>query len=211
MLTVPLIPCVASDTAMQVISSELDKTERHAIRHTPWQRFSYKPDVSFSIAYSPDALLVKYYVLENFIRIVHYADNSPVHEDSCVEFFISFDDEAYYNFEFNSIGTCLAGYGKGRNGRQLFGDELTRKIRRAAMIKSVTEQSNTVCWELTLVLPLEVFVHHPVSSLRDRQCRVNFYKCGDKLPQPHFLAWKDIRAAAPDFHLPQFFGALQFV
>ena len=210
-LTVSFIPWIARDTGIPDISDRLDQAERHTLKHTPWESFLYKPQVSFSVAHAPDALLVKYYVVENFIRIVHHADNSPVYEDSCVEFFISVGGDTYYNFEFNSIGTCLVGYGSSRHGRQLFGDELTRKIRRAAVIKSVTENSNTVSWELTLVIPLDVFVYDPVPSLHNRQCRANFYKCGDKLPEPHFLSWNNIAAVAPDFHLPKYFGLLQFI
>lgn len=212
-LSVPQLSCVARDTSLHEISSGLNGVKRHAIGQAPWNASAYKPEVSFSIAYTSDAVLVKYFVQENFIRVVHHTDNSPVHEDSCVEFFIAFDnDEAYYNLEFNCIGTCLFGYGKDRSDRKLIGNELTCRIRRAAVIQSTAaEKNNSVSWELTLVIPLEVFAYHRISSLQDRQCRVNFYKCGDKLPEPHFLAWKDVIADSPDFHLPQFFGSMQFV
>lgn len=44
---------------------------------------------------------IKYLEEENAIRAVNNGYNSPVYEDSCLAFFISFDDSGYYNFEFN--------------------------------------------------------------------------------------------------------------
>jgi hypothetical protein len=46
--------------------------------------------------------------------------------------------------------------------------------------------------------------------LKGKTCRANFYKCGDDLPEPHFLSWNNIIADKPDFHLPQYFGTLTF-
>ena len=40
------------------------------------------------------------------------------------------------------------------------------------------------------------------------RAKANFYKCGDKLPVPHFLSWKPINVPAPDFHLPCFLETL---
>jgi hypothetical protein len=211
-INVPDLSCEINETTLQEISAGLDKLERHAIEGMPWPAFSYKPRVSFSIAYADNAILLKYFVQENSIRILYQTDNSPVHEDSCVEFFIAFDDgEEYYNLEFNCIGTCLFGYG-GRSERRLMHKDLIHKIRRQGFIKSCTEgETNLVNWELTLIIPLEVFVYHRITHLKDSHCKVNFYKCGDKLPEPHFLAWKSVKAASPDFHLPEFFGVMHFI
>lgn len=212
-LSVLPLPGITGNTGLEEISAALDKVSRHAIGQAPWQNFSYKPRASFAIAHADEAILLKYFVRENFIRVDHHADNSPVHEDSCVEFFIAFNnDDAYYNLEFNCTGTCLMGYGRSRQDRQLIRPQLTRRIRRAAMIETTSEEGRRFAdWELVLAIPMDVFAHHRITSLKDRQCRVNFYKCGDKLPEPHFLAWKEVTAAAPDFHLPQFFGSMQFV
>ena len=198
---------------MEKISAALNKMERYAIQKRPWPEFSYKPQVAFSIAYNEDCILLKYFVQEKAIRMEHHADNSPVHEDSCVEFFIAFDNnEEYYNLEFNCEGACLLGFGKNISQRKLIEKEVIRKIRRQSVIQSLKDgENNIVTWELTLVIPLEVFVHHPISHLKGQHCRVNFYKCGDLLPEPHFLAWKDINAVTPNFHLPEFFGRMHFV
>ncbi|HEX8038127.1 MAG TPA: carbohydrate-binding family 9-like protein [Chryseosolibacter sp.] len=39
----------------------------------------------------------------------------------------------------------------------------------------------------------------------------DFYKCGDNLPEPHFITWNDVKAPKPDFHLPEFFGRINFL
>ena len=209
----PNLSCNTREVTLQEISVSLDKTERHAIERIPWPAFSYKPKVSFSIAYAENAILLKYFVQENAIRALCQTDNSPVHQDSCVEFFIAFDDdEEYYNLEFNCTGTCLFGFGKSRTVRQLIREQVINKIRRLGVIESSGDgEKNLIDWELTLVIPPEVFIYHKITHLKDRYCKVNFYKCGDKLPEPHFLAWENVEAASPDFHLPEFFGTMHFI
>jgi hypothetical protein len=212
-LSVPSLKQVSKETPVGNISAALDTLESHAIQKMPWSEFSYKPQVAFSIAYTEDCILLKYFVKEKAIRIQYHTDNSPVHEDSCVEFFIAFgNDEEYYNLEFNCGGTCMLGFGKNISQRKLIEKEVIRKIRRQSVIQSLVDgENNTVNWELTLVIPLEIFVHHQVNHLKDQHCTANFYKCGDKLPEPHFLAWNNIKAASPNFHLPEFFGRMHFV
>jgi hypothetical protein len=51
---------------------------------------------------------------------------------------------------------------------------------------------------------------HNITSLSDKKYRGNFYKCGDNLPRPHFLAWNNIQSEEPNFHLSAFFGDLLF-
>jgi len=207
MISVPQLSCIGRNSPLQEVSSILDQGESHVIERTPWALFSYKPQVSFSIGYTNDCIFLKYYVQEKAIRVVHNADNSPVHEDSCVEFFIAFgDDQEYYNLEFNCGGACLVGHGKNSN-RRLIGQEMVHKIRRQAVIETTEHAIN---WELTLVIPLEIFVDHSITDLKGKDCRVNFYKCGDLLPEPHFVAWRNIYSESPNFHLPEFFGTLHF-
>jgi hypothetical protein len=67
-----------------------------------------------------------------------------------------------------------------------------------------------VYWELSVAIPSNVFIHHLIPSLSGQKGRVNFHKCGDQLPVPHFLAWNNIQSAEPNFHLPEFFGEIYF-
>lgn len=190
------------------LSLRLNKLERYSLEFTPWRSYPYKPSVQFSIAHNNDCVFLKYYVKEKFIRAAAGKINGAVWEDTCVEFFVSFDENNYYNLEFNCIGTMLVGFGKEKKDRQLIPDEAIQKIKYQTIIHNQSEDH--IQWELTLAIPLNVFTYHQLSSLAGKQCRANFYKCGDALPEPHFVSWSNIEAPEPDFHLPEFFGTLIF-
>jgi Carbohydrate-binding family 9 len=200
----------AYEDSLVGLSSLLNGFETQPLLFTPWIKFPYKPEVSFAIAHSDDYIFLKYFVAENTIRAVNTQVNSSVWEDSCVEFFIDFNDgKGYYNFEFNCIGTPLAGFGKTKLERDLLPEALVTSIKTESFISKV-KMKEGVYWELSVAIPLNVFVHHNFSTLVGRQGRVNFYKCGDKLPAPHFLAWCEIQSTEPNFHLPEFFGEIHF-
>jgi hypothetical protein len=200
------------ETAPAKISHKLDQLPRFLINKNPWPGLVCFPRVSFTLAYAGDCILIKFYLGEDVIRGENFKANTPVHEDSCVEFFISFeDDPAYYNLEVNCIGTCLFGYGKEKAGRKMIGNTVIQKIKRHIEIQhSVQEDSFHIYWQLSLIIPVEVFVFHQITDLKGYKCRVNFFKCGDKLPEPHYLSWKNIESVSPNFHLPEFFGDMYF-
>lgn len=199
----------AESNSIDAVSDLLDTFERQKLEHVPWAEFPDKPNVSFTIAYNSSNIFLKYYVEEKHIRAENITINSAVYEDSCVEFFVSFDDDgSYYNFEFNCIGTCLAGYGSSKDQRQLLDETLIGNLKSKYIIYS--ENEGKVNWQLTLVIPMDTFIHTPVKNLSGINCRANFYKCGNLLPEQHFVTWANIIAETPNFHLPQFFGRLQF-
>ena len=81
-------------------------------------------------------------------------------EDSCVEFFVSPEDDGiYYNHEFNGIGTCLLGSGTGRENSVRADPEIISRIRRLTSIgqKPVTNSEGNLEWTLTVAVPFEVF------------------------------------------------------
>jgi len=202
---------ITRNSTLATISQQMNAIEKHSLNHTPWITHPYKPSVRFSIAHSNDCIFLKFFVTEKSIRSVNTEVNGPVYEDSCVEFFISFhNDKAYYNLEFNCTGTCLAGFGEGRNDRQLLPLEVINKIRSQSVINRDAAEKN-IEWELVLEIPLSFFCHHTLDSLTGSAGRANFYKCGDLLPEPHYVTWSNIEAPAPNFHLPAFFGRLEFV
>ena len=195
---------------MASIAANLRGAEKHSLAFAPWADYSYRPEVHFSIAYNDDHLFLQYLINEAHLQAAQGKTNDPVYQDSCVEFFISFDEGAsYFNFEFNCIGTVLAGYGKSKTERSWLPEDLLQTIHVQSLIQKGGGQRNAT-WELTVVLPPDVFSFPAFSSLKGKECRANFYKCGDQLPEPHFLAWSNIQSGQPDFHLPQFFGTLRF-
>ncbi|WP_162054560.1 carbohydrate-binding family 9-like protein [Pontibacter pamirensis] len=212
-IRVPHTAAIDKHSSLTDISDFLDTLEKNAVGHHLWPVSATKPEVTFAIAHHSDCLFLKYYVSESALRAVCLKPNEPVYQDSCVEFFVAFDkDKYYYNLEFNCLGTCLLGYGNGRNDRQLLPVDVITQIKHLAVIQSASSTLvfPSYTWQLTLMIPIGVFTNHRYSSLQGVKSRTNFYKCGDELPEPHFLAWSEIDAPAPDFHLPEFFGQLDF-
>lgn len=197
------------------ISEELDSLNlRHAIDVINWKEFDYKPAVVFSIAYTSYEILLKYYVTENFFKAEKTESNEAVYEDTCVEFFISpSDDGIYYNFEFNGIGTCLAGLGQGRVGRLKIDPIAISGIRRksSAGAEPIKEKSGKFSWEITIALPTDVFIFHKIDLSPGKTFKANFYKCGDGLRTPHYLTWSPVETLKPDYHRPEYFGLLKFI
>ena len=191
-----------------MLSQNMDGLPKYAIEELQWPAYPYRPNVHFSIAHIGRYILLKYYVEEAHLRCVHVDINAPVYEDSCVEFFIAFDEAGYYNLEFNCIGTALVGYGKDRANRWLLDTSLICQIVYEAKLSN--EKEGTYNWELMLMIPVQIFAYHSIHSFSGLTGKANFYKCGDLTKQPHYLSWKPIVSLKPDFHLPQFFGTLVF-
>ena len=209
-ISIPFLNEIHKDTSVQTVSELLHHQEKHFIRHAPWPAYPYMPAVSFAMAYGINSLLLQYEVAEKEVRAVYTQPNDPVYKDSCVEFFVSFDEKGYYNFEFNCIGTCLAAFGPGRSERTFLPIAAIEKIKSLSHICRGGSRSGDVHWQLTMMLPFDAFIHHSLTDLKNKKARANFYKCGDETQQPHYLCWNNIQAPKPDFHLPQFFGTLQF-
>ncbi|MDG5798929.1 carbohydrate-binding family 9-like protein [Marinilabiliaceae bacterium ANBcel2] len=168
---------------------------------------------SFEAAHSNDSVLLVYNVFESDFLARFNNHNDPVYQDSCVEFFINFEeDSGYYNFEFNSLGTCLAAYGSDRNSRERLSLELIDKIDSFSTIKTAQHEvfGKGVLWQLQLKIPVELFCNSQILSLAGKKGYANFYKCGDDLPKPHFYSWKKIGTPEPDFHQPDYFGDIEF-
>ena len=200
---------------MEEISVRMDDQKGRLLIDTlNWKAYDYKPDVALSIAYSDNEIFLKYYITENYFKAEKTTTNQMVCEDSCVEFFVSPEDDGiYYNMEFNAIGTCLLGTGTDRANSKKTGSEIISKIRRltTAGREPVKEKTGKYTWAITIAIPFEVFIHHKVKDLKGRIFRANFYKCGDKLTVPHYVTWNPIATEKPDYHQPEHFGLLKFI
>ncbi len=212
-----LIPGIETDIItpdlLQISKIMDDLNPRHKIDKISWGPCLAVPEVYFKVAYTSDGFLLKYYVSEQSIRAKNSGTNQPVYHDSCVEFFVMpAEDEIYYNFEFNCIGACLAQVGYSREDRSFLEPGLIKNIKRQSSLEKNTFEGKTGFfeWELTILIPFEVFINHQFKAHTGKQIKANFYKCGDRLPEPHYLSWKTIGTKTPDFHRPDFFGILEF-
>lgn len=196
-----------------IVEKSKTPSEMHPIGHQNWVS-AEGVKVSFSIGHDGLNIYLLYQVEEPQVRAVNTAFNAPVWEDSCVEFFFSpsGNNTYYYNFEFNAIGTVLGGYGKDRHQREQLPDSVLTKVETSPSLgkEPIAGIWGEIQWDLQVKIPVEVLVFNKIEDLSGLTGHGNFYKCGDKLENPHFLSWEPVRTPNPDFHLPVHFGQLSF-
>ena len=183
-----------------------------------WSGFEYHPNVEFRIAYSADEIYLQYHVVEPCIKAVYGQDaGSAPYKDSCLEFFCIPDsnNSIYYNLELNCIGKGTFAGGAQRTERTKFTDEVLSQIRRHSTLGSepfgIKESNgNPFEYTLTVAIPLKLYSLSEMEPLKGRTIKANFYKCGDDMPQKHYLSWNPIGTERPNFHTPQYFGELYF-
>lgn len=185
------------------------QANREYIEVVNWNEYHYKPIVAFDVARTEKNLYIRYFVHGNSLKATYEFDNSPVHKDSCVEFFMKKEgDTEYMNFEFNCIGTCDAARRLSRDVKTSLTPDEYKSIQRLSSVKSkaFNEQTGIHTWSLTVVIPFSLIGLDPANL--PEKILGNFYKCADDTQDPHFLSWSPIDVSQPNFHLPEFFGEI---
>lgn len=169
-----------------------------------WQeQYPTAPDAIFTLAHTDEMLYVRYEVKGEVPLATKTNDLELVNEDACVEIFIgNADNTRYWNFEFNPAGVCNA---SNRKERKV--DVVRLNPEQLASIQRYPVQLCAAHWSLLIGIPFSL-IELDLTSERAR--RANLYKCGDKTPMKHYASWNPITAPAPAFHLPEFFGEIQF-
>jgi hypothetical protein len=209
------IPCLPALDVLDLSSVGFlleNKSQRAYIDVINWSKYKYKPVVVFDIARSNRFLYIRFFVKGNSLKAVYSEDNSPVHKDSCVEFFMKkTDEEGYTNFEFNCIGTCDAARRKSRTIQTPLSEKEYKSIRRYSSLerKTFPEKRGVYEWELVVAIPLVLMGLNP--EYMPEKILGNFYKCADETNYPHYVSWNPIFTPEPDFHRPDFFGELCFI
>ena len=184
----------------------------HAIDAQPWGQVM-DCNASVAVFHYGTGLCLHYSVRERFIKARKRRYNKDTFRDNCVEFFIAFNEEAdYYNFELNCLGSIKAAFGPSRDKRDFLPPHhLGRMEENLEITISNVARDHFIQWDIRIDLDVNTFCFHRFESLAGVQAVVNFTKCGDELPNPHYLSWVDIQSATPDFHQPAFFGEALFV
>ncbi len=189
-----------------------DKGTRGKIDCVNWPEIcSYRPMTTFAIAYSATGIYIDFLVRCNYLRAVNYTNQSPVSQDSCVEFFIDpLCNGHYWNFEFNCIGAINASHRSERPNPTRLNDEELAKIRRypSCGTRPFCEIEGLFTWSLLVFIPFEL-MNLDADNLPEHS-RANFYKCASATSDPHYLSWRPILIDKPDFHRPDFFGDIIF-
>lgn len=192
----------------------------HELTLTHWMgpMPEFRPVVNAKMMYNDDSLWIIFKVEDRYVRSVATEVNGRVWEDSCVEFFFSPDlnkPMAYFNLEMNAGGVPLFHYkDPDRPEAGLPSIEDTQKITRAGSLPAVIDPEIVAptTWTMEYRLPLEIIRKKSEAAQTARGVRwhANFYKCGDKTSSPHWITWAKVEHPVPNFHLPAFFGVIEF-
>ena len=161
------------------------------------------PETMFVLVHTDDMLYVRFEVKGEVPLATKTNDLELVNEDACVELFVGdADNTHYWNFEFNAAGVCNASHRKERKV-----DVVRLNAEQLQSIKRFPVQLCAAHWSLLVGIPFALI---EFDIARERARRANLYKCGDKTSLKHYASWNPIDAPAPAFHLPEFFGEIQF-
>lgn len=182
------------------------------INQVNWKdQFPVKLPVTVRVAHDNEKLYLLYNVVGEQLRAVNTTDFSSVWEDSCVEFFMQREGQlGYINFECNVLGALLSRKYESRDKTVSQSDEVMASVTRRSTINHRYENGKQVSdWSMCLEIPKKALGFSDTELLGGKRVRANFYKCGDKTPQPHYLSWNPIDLTQPNFHVPEFFGLLE--
>ncbi len=188
------------------------------LAHYMGDRPEHFPRVQAKLLYDDEHIYVFFRVEDCYVRAVARATHDPVCRDSCAEFFFTpgMDiTQGYFNMEVNCGGTVLCNHQKGRNiaRRMIRVEDIARVRIEHSLPKNIDpELAAPTTWTIKYALPLAVAeAYAPVSRPGPGVTwRANFYKCADHCSHPHWLTWSPVDNPTPDFHLPHFFGVLEF-
>ncbi len=176
------------------------------------------PFTQAKMAYDDHAVYIIFRVEDQYVKAVHSQNQDPVCRDSCVEFFFSPEDDiknGYFNLEMNCGGTMLFNHQiKRATEVVLISDSDMHQVKVAhTMPRIVNEEiSKKTTWVVEYSIPFSILSNYQTATSPEAGdvWRANFYKCGDRTSHPHWLTWAPVDYPKPNFHLPQFFGSLEF-
>lgn len=167
------------------------------------EQYPIAPETKFTLAHTDEMFYVRFEVKGEVPLSTKMNDLELVNEDACVEIFIGDKDNTHYwNFEFNPAGICNASHRKERKV-----DVVRLNAEQLQSIKRFPVQLCAAHWSLLVGIPFSLI---NLDRTKEHSRRANLYKCGDKTAMKHYASWNPIEAEAPAFHLPEFFGEIQF-
>jgi len=181
----------------------------------------FMPKAQAKVLYDDNYLYVIFRVEEKCAKAVEINNNGKVWEDSCVEFFVSPDGDivkGYFNFEINCIGTILNFHQTRLDVNSVQVDQsliaqvnITPSLPKGKPIDP--EIPSLTTWTMEYRVPFALLEkYHPViKPAPGVKWRANFYKCAEANSNPHWLTWSLVKNPTPQFHLPEYFGTLEFV
>ena len=179
---------------------------------------AFRPEAAAKMMYDDDNVYVIFRVKDRYVHSVVQDYNGNVSGDACVEFFFAPDStfrERYFNLEVNAGGTPLMFYvTKPWTGFTKLDSSEIKRIEIAHSLPKVVDPEITepVTWTIEYCIPLSVLQRYSnvTRPKRGVAWKANFYKTASLSSNPHWITWSPVNNPKPNFHLPQFFGTLEF-
>ena len=177
------------------------------------------PKTQARIAYDDETVYVIFRVEDRYVRATCRNHQEAAFRDSCVEFFFTPGPDVargYFNLEMNCGGRMLLCFqtAPGRDSVRQFTIDECNAIQVAHSMPGLVEDEITepTTWTVEYRIPLDLLekycsVDRPAPGV---VWRANLFKCADATSHPHWLTWSPVDFPSPRFHLPQFFGTLEF-
>ena len=176
--------------------------------------YPYAPEVSFRVWHDSKCFHIEFKVREESTKAEQSELGAEVYQDSCVECFIQPkpEDPHYYNFEWNAAGHLAMACRTGRSDPEPAPLDVISSVKAEPSLGSepFSEKALDKPWTLHVAIPITALFNAGLEKWDGLKCRMNFFKCGDKLKTPHYLTWAPIDTPKPDYHRPEFFKVVQF-
>lgn len=189
------------------VEKEIDfsRAEKAMISHYKWTE-GYAPEAYAQlICILGRGFALRMTAVEANPKALYTKFEEPVYKDSCLEFFVSFNNanNKYMNFEMNSNGAFLAAVRTERANKT--------SIKMLAPLPKVKAEKTENSWSVEVFFSNDFIgkTFGKFSFDRGETFKGNFYKCGDETEIPHFGMWAPIENEKPDFHRPEFFGTFK--
>lgn len=177
------------------------------------------PKTQAKALYDNENIYICFRVEDKFVRAIATKHHGDVWKDSCVEFFFTPGPDiaqGYFNVEINCIGSILMRHQQEieENIKPFELSEINRIEIASSLPRQIIdpELKGPITWTLEYKLPITILEKYsPVTKPAPGvKWLGNFYKCGDETSHPHYMTWSIVKNDFPQFHLPQYFGTLEF-
>lgn len=181
---------------------------------------SHRPQTTVRMLYNDHGIFILFRVRDRYVHSLHTQYNAKVHEDSCVECFLSPPDaEGYYNFEINAGATLHVNYiidpERGPDGKRknicAIPEALAKTVKITGSLPAIVnpEIREPLDWSISVFIPFGFFaLYSPFKDPRAGEWSGNFYKCADKCSHPHWASWNPVSVL--NFHRTDCFGRIRF-
>ncbi len=189
------------------------------LTHFMGERPSHFPQTQARLIYDHDSIYVIFRVHDRYVRAIARKHEDEVWKDSCVEFFFAPSGDGkdgYFNLEVNCGGSMLFHFQPRpwEDMRAVSAADFDAITVAHSLPKIVEpERTEPTTWTVEYRLPFELLhrycgkVLNPEPGVR---WRANFSKCADDCSHPHWLTWAPVDHPQPNFHLPEYFGTIEF-